>query len=56
MKERGLKSNAVAAKSNIRPDTFSKILNGKRRIFADEMAAICNTLGLTVEEILEKAN
>ncbi len=52
IKESGLKNIAVADKSGIKPDVFSKLLNGRRRIFADEMAAICHTLGMTMDEII----
>lgn len=52
--ERGLKKKAVAEKANIRADKFSKILRGKNRMFAEEMAGICNALDMTVEEVMEK--
>lgn len=53
--EKGLKQNAVAKKSGIPEDTFSKIVNMKRRIFADEAYRICITLNCTMEEMLEDA-
>lgn len=52
--ERGLKKKAVAEKAGIREDKFSKILNGKNRMFAEEMASICGVLDMTVEEVMEK--
>ena len=53
IREKGLKQNAVAEKSGIPEDTFSKIVNMKRRIFADEAYRICMTLNCTMEEMLE---
>lgn len=38
----GLKQNVVAEKSNIRYKTFNAILNGKRKLGADELYIICN--------------
>lgn len=56
LNDKGIKQVSVAERSGIRPDVFSKLLSGKRRIFADEMAAICHTLDMTVEEVLEKGD
>lgn len=47
-----LKQSAVAEKSGIRKDTFSRILNGKRRIFGEEIARICLALGKSFDEII----
>lgn len=54
IEERGLKKKAVAEKAGIRADKLSKILNGKNRMFAEEMASICGVLDMTVEEVMEK--
>ena len=52
--ENGFKQKAIAERANIEPDVFSKIVTGKRRIFADEAGRICNALGYTFEAIVEK--
>ena len=48
-----LKKSAIAEKVGIRKDTFSRILNGQRRVFGEEIANICSALGKSFEEILE---
>jgi len=53
MKDKLVKSTSVADKSSIRRDTFSRILNGRRRIYADEAAAICKSLEVTFEYLLK---
>jgi len=52
IEDRGLKKKVVAEKAGIRPDKFSKITNGKSRMFADEMANICDVLGMSVDEVM----
>lgn len=51
-----LKQSAIAEKAGIRKDTFSRILNGKRRIFGEEIAGICLALGKSFDEILNYAD
>lgn len=50
--ERCLKQAALAEKVGMRPETLCRILSGKRRLFADEMAAICDVIKMTVEEVM----
>lgn len=52
--ENGFKQKAIAERAGLEPDVLSKILNGKRRIFADEAASICGALGYTFEAIIER--
>ena len=47
-----IKSTSVADKSGIRRDTFSRILSGGRRIYADEVATICKSLEVSFEFLL----
>lgn len=47
-----LKQSAIAEKAGIRKDTFSRILNGKRRVFGEEIASICIALGKSFDELL----
>ena len=49
----GFKQKAIAEKSKIAPEAFSKALNGKRRLFADEAYAISKALNMSIEEIVE---
>ncbi len=52
MKDKLIKSTSVADKSGIRRDTFSRILSGGRRIYADEVATICKSLEVSFEFLL----
>lgn len=45
--ENGIKQSAIAKKANIREDTFSMILNGKRKISVDEYITICIAMGVS---------
>lgn len=45
----GFKIIAIAEKSNIPANTFSAILNGKRKITAEEYFSICEALEVSLE-------
>lgn len=53
IKENDKKPSAIADKANIRRDTFSRIINSKRPIFADELIPIVNALGMPMERVIE---
>jgi plasmid maintenance system antidote protein VapI len=55
IEEDGLKQVVIAEKSGIKPDVFSKIVNGKRRVFADEAIAISTVLNTPIERLIEEA-
>lgn len=48
-----IKQSSVADRAGIRRDTFSRILGGGRRIYAEEAAAICEALGVSFEFLME---
>ena len=48
----GLKQVVLAEKSGIKPDVFSKIVNGRRRVFADEAIAISAALDVSIEKLI----
>lgn len=48
----GLKQKAVALKSKIPYSTFNAMMNGKRRIYADELEAICRSLNVSPEAFI----
>ncbi len=52
MEDKLIKSSSVADKAGIRRDSFSRILSGGRRIFAEEAASICEVLGVSFEYLL----
>lgn len=45
----GLKFNSIAEKSDIPMNKFSAILNGKRKITAEEYFAICHALDVPLD-------
>ena len=44
IEENGIKQIHIAQKTGMSADTISKILNGNRRILADEFLLICSVL------------
>ena len=49
IEENDKKPSAVADRAGIRRDIFSRIINCKRPIYADEVPGICAALGVSVE-------
>ncbi len=56
IEECGLKQKAVAEKSGIPNVTFNAIMNGKRRLYADDLAAICIALNVNPELFINTNN
>lgn len=50
--EHGLKQKAVALKAQIPHATFNAMMNGKRRIYADELEALCKALNVSPEAFI----
>lgn len=48
--EVGLKMSAVAEKANIPTNTFSAMMNDKRKITVEEYFAICKALNVTLDK------
>lgn len=48
------KSSAVADRAGIRRDVFSRIVNSRRPVYADEVLPICKALGVSVEELFRE--
>lgn len=48
--ELGLKMSAIAEKANIPLNTFSAMMNDKRKITAEEYFAICSALNVGLDE------
>lgn len=53
--EKGLKLGAVADKVGIPMNTFSAMMNGKRKITAEEYFAICMALDVPLEKFAATA-
>jgi transcriptional regulator with XRE-family HTH domain len=51
--ENGIKQNVIARKSNISVTTFSAIMTGRRKMYADDLYAICYALKVKPEEFIE---
>lgn len=47
--ENGLKLGVIAERAKIPMNTFSAMMNGKRKINAEEYFAICKVLGVPLE-------
>lgn len=52
--QKGLKLGAVAERAGIPLNTFSAMVNGKRRITVEEYVSICSALGVPFETFIPK--
>lgn len=52
IQEEGLKFSAIAERIGIPLNTFSAMMNGKRKINADEYVAICRALNVPLEKFV----
>lgn len=50
----GLKLGAVAERAGIPLNTFSAMMNGKRKITAEEYFSICNALNVPLDEFYQR--
>ncbi len=55
LEENDKRPSAVADRAGIRRDTFSKIINCRRPIFADELMPIVNASGIPLERLIAVA-
>lgn len=51
--EHGITQNALAKKCNISASTFSAMMNGKRKMYAEDLRAICYVLEVSPEMFIE---
>ena len=49
LKENGITQKFLSDKTGIEVEKVSNIVNGKRKITGDELIAVCNVLGLTLD-------
>ena len=54
--ENDKRPSAIADKAGMRRDAFSRIINSKRPIYADELIPIVNATGIPMERILAAVN
>lgn len=55
IEENDKKQSLVADRAGIRRDTFSRIVNLKRPVYAEEVLPICYALGVSVECLFGEA-
>lgn len=53
--EHGIKQTALAERAGFRINTLNAMLNGHRKMYADDLAKICIALGVTAESIVRRA-
>ena len=51
LEEKGLKKCAVAQKAGYSPQQFSDMLNGRRKIYCDDIPKLCEVLQVTPNEL-----
>jgi len=51
--ERGIKQNVLAKKCNISTSTFSAMMNGNRKMYAEDLRSICYALEVSPEVFIE---
>lgn len=51
--ETAKKPSVIADRAGIRRDVFSRIINSKRPLYADEVPGICVALGISVEALFD---
>ena len=49
----GIRQNVLAKKCNISASTFNAIMNGKRKMYAEDLRAICFALNVSPELFIE---
>lgn len=53
LEEYGIKQSYVAKKCNMSTSTFSAMMNGKRKMYADDLREICFALNVSPEVFVD---
>ena len=53
LEDHGIRQSFVAEKCNISLSTFNAMLNGKRRMYAEDLRQICYALNVSPEVFIE---
>jgi transcriptional regulator with XRE-family HTH domain len=53
MTEHGIKQNAIAVKCDLSASTFNAIMNGKRKMYAEDLRNICYALEVSPEIFID---
>ncbi len=56
MERYGIKQSVVARKCNLTPSTFNAIMNGHRKMYAEDLRNICLALNVSPEVFIEVDN
>ena len=56
LEEQGIKQSWLAQKTGLTDNMISGILNGKRKMSADEFVCICKALGKNPNDFMEESN
>lgn len=51
--EHGITQNTLAKKCNISASTFSAMMNGKRKMYAEDLRTICYALKVSPEKFMD---
>lgn len=51
--EQGIKPSAVAQKCNMSASVFNAMMKGKRKMYAEDLRAICYALEVSPEEFIK---
>jgi predicted transcriptional regulator len=51
--EHGIRQDFVAMKANIPVSTFRAIMTGRRKMYVDDLSAICNAIQVKPETFIE---
>lgn len=47
-----LKQSSIARSMGVNITTFNMMLNGKKKVYAEEMIDFCNTIGIKLDELV----
>lgn len=53
MEEHGIKQSVIAKKCNLSASTFNAIMNGKRKMYAEDLRNICYALDVSPEAFID---
>ena len=51
--KQGIKQNVIAKKCNISASTFNAMMKGRRKMYAEDLRAICYALNVSPEKFID---
>ena len=52
--EKGIRQNFIAARAGFKANTFNAMMNGHRKMYADDLVAIATALGVSPNEFVRR--